>query len=129
VRRSRFVRGRDAYTSICAPMMTVRSRGRANCSAPSAAMEEVAVKRRLGQGTIVGAFPRESSIFDKKSGRLVEVMPSSVSAGSSIVSAPGTSGVSIFPKRGVDLGDPVVGVAEVVDAQGIKTSFPRAWPL
>jgi hypothetical protein len=42
VRRSRFVRGRDAYTSICAPMMTVRSRGRANCSAPSAAMEEVA---------------------------------------------------------------------------------------
>jgi hypothetical protein len=36
-RRSRLVRDRGVYTSICAPMMTVRSRGRENCSVPSGA--------------------------------------------------------------------------------------------
>ena len=30
---------------------------------------------RLRQGTIVGAFPRRSSIVDKKLGRLVELKP------------------------------------------------------
>jgi hypothetical protein len=34
----------------------------------------------------------------------------------------------IFKPR-ADTGDPVDGVAEVVDTQGIKTSFPRTWPL
>jgi hypothetical protein len=29
----------------------------------------------LGQGARSGAFPRRSSIFDKKSGRLVELKP------------------------------------------------------
>lgn len=63
------LRGRSAtgaYTSMCEPMMTVRSRGRPKYSAASAVMYEVAMKSRLRHGAMVAALPRRSSIFDRK---------------------------------------------------------------
>jgi hypothetical protein len=54
------------HTSMCEPMITVRSRGRPKYSAASAVICAVAMNNRLRHGAIVGAAPRRSSILERK---------------------------------------------------------------
>ena len=118
-------RGMASTRSTWEPTITVRLRGRLNDSAASAVIAEVARKRRLRHSAaMVGAAPRRSSIVDTKCVAF-RLDPALDLGGLHQPQHLGHVRHLHVAEGGADMGDPVVGVAEVIDDQPSCRRNPR----